>query len=186
MKKWMILMIAVPFIMASCSDDDGFQDAELNYDAANFDAPQLPEGTFEAAARFPSSITSQYNTQRLTEVEFYLQNVPENCRILIYGQGTTDVPGNLLYSADITNNISGGRWNSHSLTNPITITGQDLWISVEVQHTGDLRSIGCDPGPAANNGDKFYDSFFDEWETFRSWSQGDTSINWNIRGIVRE
>jgi len=187
MKKWMILLLALPFFMASCSDDEnGFDPGELSYDGRNEAAPVLDIGTFQAAARFPSSITSQYNNQRLTEVEFYLDNVPESCRVLVYGQGTTNEPGDLLYSADVSSVVRSGRWNSHSLSNPLLINGQDIWITIEVRHDSIYSSIGCDPGPANNNGDKFYDDFLAEWETFRSWTQGGVSINWNIRGFVRE
>ncbi|MBX2845402.1 MAG: hypothetical protein KTR13_04230 [Saprospiraceae bacterium] len=185
MKKYLLFLLALPFLWVSCSDDDNsFGIEELSYDGPNEAAPILPLGTFEAAARFPASITSDYSGRSLDVVQFYLENVPLRTWVKVYGDGGNNAPGTLLYEREVTDDVFPFRWNSHSLDIPVTINGDDLWIAIVVEHeNGNYGSIGCDPGPATSNGDWFLDvDFTTNWETFRNFTNNAVSINWNIRG----
>ena len=44
------------------------------------------------------------------------------------------------------------------------------------------RTLGCDAGPAEENADWHYDSYFNEWLPLNE--QTDIDINWNIRAKV--
>src|SRR5262245_12923946 len=101
-------------VVPACSDsDDGDDDGDggpggpntlvLHYDADNANSPFLSANlTYEAAARFTSAQTALLEGDDLVAVAFYIQTVPDICRVKIYGPGTSAQPGALLYSADVT------------------------------------------------------------------------------------
>ena len=76
--------------------------------------------------------------------------------------------------------------NSHILSAPLDISGEDLWISIAFNHGQTERVMGCDPGPAANNGDWFYDDSVQDWRKFSVVTNPTISVNWNIRGIISQ
>ncbi len=168
---------------ATCSDDDTQDSADLKYDGQNFSAPLFTDSAIEAGCRFPSNLTSNFTGQNLTEVQFYIMQVPTTCELLIYDQGTSSTPGTLLYERDLSSSIQADGWQSHNLGTPIELTGEDLWINIKVSHTGSQQSIGCDQGPALQNGDWMR---LDNggWQTLRNYSNNEVNINWNIRGFV--
>lgn len=183
MKNLSIFLLAFTLLIIGCKkDDDPRLSADtLHYDADNVNAPQLPAGTYEAAAKFTTGKIQRFQGKQLTEVNMYIQSVPTNVELRIYGQGTGNAPGNILYTAD-WNGLNRDSWNDHTLTTPLDITGEEIWISVVYTHTSDLRTIGCDPGPADENGDwlKSYDN--GSWTSLRSFTSDEVNINWNIRG----
>ena len=132
-------------------------------------------GTFEAAARFPSSMMMPFVGKDLTEVEMYINTVPSSCVIKIYDQGTASLPGTLLYSEDVTSQIVGTSFNDITLATPVAINGNDLWISYEVTHAAGEYPAGCDAGPADPNGDWLYIS--------PDWMHSGYG-NWNIAGYI--
>jgi len=154
----------------------------IHYDGPNQTAPVLPAGDYEAAARFTSTELSDYVGRKLIEVNFFMANLPQNCTIRIYDEGGANTPGNVLYSATVSNSLRPFSWNAHEIRNPIDITGKDLWISIGVTHSGTQQSIGCDDGPARSDGDWLYRDSEQQWSTYRQISG--ESINWNIRGRV--
>jgi len=183
MKK--LYIIALALLAFSCSDDGGeANDFQLSYDAANDNAPVLLAGVHTAAARFTPAQTNSLDGQFLERIDFYLQEYPDQCTVLVFDEGTNNSPGALLYSADVTFVTENFDWNTHILTTPIQITGDDIWLAIEVEHVDDYPSIGCDPGPANSNGDWMYSSSDSQWRTFRDRTGNAASINWNIRGYV--
>ncbi len=184
MKKILFFLLAVSFLSFGCKNGDDADDRTLSYDGDNNISPFLVADVYQTAARFPSSVTTPFQGRMLEEVEFYLLDVPSTCAVLIYGEGTADEPGNLLYSRDVTSSVNVSSWNSHTLNTPVEITGEDLWICLEVTHPQEIRSVGCDFGPAVSNGDWIFSGANGQWETLRDFTDGEVDINWNIRGIV--
>ena len=183
MKKFnLLLFFCVALLLAACNKDkDGIT---LSYDGENASGPLLAAGTHEAGVRFISTDMKPHIGKKLTEVMFFMgPQAPASCTVKIYGEGSADIPGDLLYSQDVTNNLDGTDWNEHTLSTPIVISEQDYWISIALEHTVDQQSIGCDSGPAKNNGDWLY-SIDNEWRTYRD--RTSESVNWNIRALVSE
>lgn len=190
MKKLLFLLplFVLALTFTSCEDDPivpEITDGILSYDGPNNTAPSLNAGVYEAAARFTPAITEQFEGKNLEEVSFYLVELPIYAEVRIYGRGRSNEPGDLLYSADVTDSMNANNWNDHILTNPVQLDGRDLWIAVYLEHSGPTRSIGCDSGPAINNaGDWLYEESDGNWLTFTERSSA--SINWNIRGAVEQ
>ena len=182
--RYLILSLFTLVLFSNCNkDDDGVSLANtLHYDGVNQSAPVLPSGVYEAGARFTSSKSQEYIGRNLDQVNFFIGEIPAQCEIKIYSEGSSENPGNLLYSQDVTANLTELSWNTHVLSDPIEITGEDLWICVRFVHTTSLRSVGCDAGPAASDGDWLFQDSDNDWRPF---GQRTTfSINWNIRGVV--
>jgi len=195
MKKT-ILLLSIPIFFATACKKDETVVVEspsgptvdppysmLHYDASNMDAPLLGAGTYEGAARFSNSQIDAFVGADITKVWFYLKNLPQSCEVRIYQADSGDsAPGALLYSADVSGDMEAGRWNNHTLATPLEIPDKDIWISIRVVHSSDTRSLGCDPGPAVDNGDKMWTSAGGQWITLRQYDG--TNINWNIRTVV--
>ena len=188
MKK-LLLFLPILLLMLACADDDegggdDCRNADLNYDCANFSAPALPTGIYETAVRFTPDLTQEFAGQNLTEVEIYFASVSAATVLKIYGPGTANTPGDLLYSRIISADMRTDSWNSHVLTDPVAITGDDLWVSVLVDHPDNIRTVGCDPGPALSNADFIFSESENRWTTLRDFTAGEADINWNIRAYV--
>jgi len=181
-----IALLFIVVLMASFSsckkDEDDKRIVQLNHDGANVTAPNFPANTYEGAARFPASTMVEYAGGELTEVEFYILDVPNATKLKIYTGSSSTSPANEVYTATLTGSIDGGGWNTHVLTDPLTIDGEDLWLSIEFTHSDTKQVLGCDIGPANSNGDHFYDPAVGYWQKLSLSSA--VNINWNIRGKV--
>lgn len=157
----------------------------LNYDGSNADAPQLPGGGFyEAAVRFSDAEMADLSGDQLIGVTYWIEEEPQSASLRIYRGGDDQGPGQLLYEADITDQLRRRRWLEHAITDPVALTDDPLWIAIRFSHDSDQRSLGCDEGPAAEGGDWLYDSFDDNWIPLVERSDGSININWNLRGIA--
>lgn len=182
----LLLFMSCALSFISCNDDEGdLISVDLSYDLGPNAAPIFEAGTHMAGARFTSTLTSNFAGQKLDRVDFFLVNTPSNTSIKIYDEGTADTPGPLLYEADVTSTVSPDSWNIHTLTDDVEITDRDLWIAVEFSHTDTRNTIGCDIGPANNNGDRVLIGGQTDWSTFRTFTSSAVDINWNIRGFVK-
>ena len=155
----------------------------LHHDSVNVTAPELQGGTYEGAAWFSPERMGDLAGGELMRIEYYVMEVPELCRVKVYGPGGMDSPGELLYSADVGESVRANSWNIHELESAITLTGEDVWIAVEFGHGANQRTLGCDAGPAADGGDWLYTAEDGAWRTLQE-RMPPTSINWNIRGVV--
>ncbi len=182
------LSLSLVALTFSCGDDDdnNINNADLGYDLGANSAPRFGIGVHEAAARFPSSVTSSFIDKNLDRVEFYLVNTPSNTKIRIYDEGSATVPGILLYEADVTIDASPNSWNTHTISEDINISGNDLWIAIEFTHPDERNTMGCDEGPASTNGDFVLEGSQTNWMTYRDFTSNAVDINWNIRGFVGE
>jgi len=181
-----ISFIGLLLLTAACSkEDENLPD--FQYDRDNNTAPFFEPGTYEAAARFTPAQTNPFSGSTLTDIEFFILNLPDECEVKVYGPGTATSPGDLLYSANVGASLNSNSWNTHTLDKPIAITGEDLWLSVRVIHGSRTNSIGCDLGPAKSNGDWYFEEVGNgEWLTYRTYTQEIVNINWNIRGYASE
>ncbi|MFK7810002.1 MAG: hypothetical protein AB8F74_19510 [Saprospiraceae bacterium] len=186
MKNLLLLALTIVCLASSCGDDDSGE--SLRLDGDNVSAPLLDPDTYQAAVRFSSTLTTPYSGFKLTEVDYYILDAPGSCKIIIYDEAATGTgPGDILFtSPDLTGRINGADWNTYTLPTPIELSGDDLWIAVEVDHPSSLRTVGCDAGPAQSNGDWVLASTVGQWQTLRDFTSDAVSINWNIRGILSE
>lgn len=183
MRKITSLILSLVFLLA-CNKDEEPVTSDLHYDGPNQTAPFIEAGTHETAAKFTIVQTGPLAGRNLTEVQYYLVNLPATCSLRVYAQGDASTPGTLLYSSDLSGEMTPNSWNRHVLSTPVTITGEDLWIAIRVEHQNRTNTIGCDPGPANRNGDWILSSSDNEWKTFRERTNLQVNINWNIRGVV--
>jgi len=186
MPKILLLLLTIGLTTFSCKKEEILEETNLFYDNGVNTAPVLNTGTYEAMARFPTSETNDFEGQNLEEIVFYLSDLPDQCEVIIYGEGTATTPNTILYQSDVTNNLESSAWNSHTLSTPIAITGEDIWIGVRLVHNSNIASIGCDTGPANINGDYLWADGDNTWMTFRERTEGEVNINWNIRGVIKE
>ena len=189
MKLPYIFFLLVLVIASSCGSDDEPEVAEnstvLNYDGENQTAPTLPAGLYEFAVRFPSLIMRNVEGRNITQVSFYLYNIPSDLYINISPDLTPTLPGNILYTQQVTN-LESNSWNTVTLDQPYSLDGNPLWIGIEVTQNDQIQTVGCDAGPADPNGDWLYDEENKEWETFSIRTNQNESVNWNVRAIVEQ
>ncbi|PKP54144.1 MAG: hypothetical protein CVT92_01035 [Bacteroidetes bacterium HGW-Bacteroidetes-1] len=147
----------------------------LNYDVENNDAMGLVNGgSFSAAARrYPSDMTSPYIGYMLETVDIYINDAPSSASLKIWGAGTTTTLGTLL----LEQTFNGTGWVTISLTEPIEITGTDIWVGYSLTHLAGAHPAGCDVGPANANGD-WISSDGTSWGHLADLGY---SANWNIR-----
>ncbi len=189
MKRLLFLLaLAMPLLWMGCDDDndDLIEDDVLRYDGENFSAPSLPPGTSEMAVRFPASYLNDedYVGRTLEEVTFWVENIPDQCQIIIYEGGAPSLPGVRIYSQDVTAGLRPGAWFTHRLPSAIELSGEDIWLSTRVTTDEAGTFIGCDNGPAQTNGDWILFSTNNQWQSFGRISP--ESVNWNIRGVLNE
>lgn len=184
MKRFLYLFLALGVLCNTGCKKDSVAENILSYDGENASGPLLVAGYHEAAARFTSNLTTAFAGKQLIAVQYFMGAKPQKAEIRIYDEGIPSFPGNLLYSADITDEIRTLKWSEHVLSTPVDITGKDLWISIGLTHAGAQQSIGCDAGPGQANGDWLYQSTDGLWDSFRN--RTGEGINWNIRGKVSE
>lgn len=180
----LVLCISLTFFSCNNDDEDNTITADLFYDMGANSAPFFGIGTHQAAVRFPRSLMSSFDGEVLERIEFYLVNLPNNCVIKIYNEGTAQGPGPLLYEADVTTTVNANSWNGHTLADPLTLTSNELWIAIEFTHNEQNNTIGCDVGPAVENGDWVSETDQLGWSSYRDFTSNTVSINWNIRGFI--
>ena len=150
-------------------------DVILNYDGENNDAIGLTDGgTFQVCAMFPASMVGQYTGMELTEMDVYINDAPDDMTLKIYGQGSANAPGALIYEQAVTPTAIA--WNTISLDTPVTISGGDIWVGYELTHTAGFFVAGTDAGPAVLNGD-----WISTGATWDRLSVLGLDYNWNIR-----
>ncbi|MGK0365579.1 MAG: hypothetical protein ACI85O_002645 [Saprospiraceae bacterium] len=189
MKKYFFLLLSFTIFFQACQDDEAVptQTNLLNYDGDNFSAPALDAGIYEAAARFNSDDVTEFQGKQLTGIDVYFVSVPASPRVKIYAQGEDGIPGGILYDASMPPaETTTDSWNKHTLSTPVDIPVEGLWIAVRIDHPATFGSVGCDQGSADPNGDLMFVNGDNTWTNLRDFTNGVTDINWNIRGVVGE
>lgn len=185
-KALLIISLIFPIFFIACNDDEPELDitADLHYDSANFAAPELDPGTHFAGVYFPETNMQAFIGQNLEEIVFFLNALPSSCSVHVYRNGIGNVPGQNLYSKNITADLESETWNFHTLETPVPLTGEDIWICIEVTHSSLISTVGCDPGPATTNGDWIRSTPENDWTTLRERTSDEVDINWNIRARI--
>ena len=150
-------------------------DNGINYD----DIGVTYDGSFEVSAYWPAATMGQYAGMELTSVEIYIGDAPISCIMKIYGQGTTFAPGALLHQQTLS--VNPVAWNNIVLSNPVPITGNDIWIGYEITSTAGMHSAGIDAGPAVVG---FGDMYSVDGIYFESLSGFGLDYNWNIAATL--
>ena len=151
----------------------------LHYDGENASAVGLTNGgSFEIGARFPVSMTNNYIGMAIYEVQVFVNEAVTASSIKIYGHGTEEQSGEVLYEQAFAATIG---WNNVGLNTPIDITGGDIWVSLALSHDAGLFPAGCDAGPAVTNGDWFKSGA--AWVPMHI-ANPTLNANWNIRAIA--
>jgi hypothetical protein len=152
----------------------------LNYDDENVDAIGLTAGgTFYTAARFPAEMVYPFEGATISSVDVYINDLPTNAMLKIWGAGTTTTPGELLHEQAFTPNPYS--WNTISLSSALTLDGNDIWIGFTYTHDAGFYIAGIDGGPSNTNGD-FISQDGTAWEHLSDYGLG---ANWNIRAMLQ-
>ncbi|NNF02603.1 MAG: hypothetical protein HKN22_07945 [Bacteroidia bacterium] len=178
-------------LLTSCEEESLLTEPQINpgfdaihYDDGNIDAPLLPAGSYEAAVKFPSNYLAANKNDSIKEVHFFIQELPNVCKVKFYSSFSGQLtPGNLLYSQNVISEIQANSWNRHVLSSPLIIGNEDIWISISFESNTDNRVVGCDPGPASENGEWLWDAAVGSWDKLSNNSTLD--IDWNIRLAVK-
>lgn len=178
----LLFFVVLMASFSSCKKDKK-RTFQLNHDTANLTAPNFPASTYEGAARFPAATMEEYSGGSLIEVEYYIKDVPNSTKLKVYTGTSSSAPVNEVYTATLTGSVEAESWNKHTLTTPLVLDGSDLWLSIEFTHSDARQVLGCDTGPAATDGDHFYDPASGFWQKL-SFFNTSIDINWNIRGKV--
>jgi len=105
-------------------------------------------GTFYCASYWPSSTMNQYIDAYLTDVLVAIGDVgADSFTLYIWDENTSSSPGSVIYSQQFF--PSEWSWNTVTLSTPVLITGNDLWVGFEVlNHPSGDYPAGIDAGPA--------------------------------------
>lgn len=184
MKSLNLLFLLCLLVFAACKKDDNTSTngTTLKYDNGNASGPLLEAGEHELAVRFPSDMLADLVGKKLTEVQVFVGNLPQACIVKIYKKGSATAPGTLIYQGNVLDDITTSKWNNFKITPGIDVTGEDLWVSVYVEHAAQQQSIGCDAGPRKNNADWLFSGSDQDWLTYLE--RTGEGINWNIRAVV--
>ncbi len=151
----------------------------LNYDGPNSNSVGLVSGgTFYVAARFPSSLVAMLAGSSIHSVDVYIGPAPVSATLMIWGQGTTTTPGDILYQRLF--NAVEDSWNTVLLNNPQLLSGDDIWVGLKIQNDPGVYPAGCDGGPSNMEGNWISNDGI-VWEHI---SQYGIAGNWNIRASV--
>jgi hypothetical protein len=155
--------------------------AVLHYDGDHYISIgwSAPPVTVTVAARFPNAMTLPYAGMSLQSVKMYIDNLNSGSNLFtvrIFGMGTAGQPGPILTTEPFT--PTGGGWDSIPLTNPVPVTGEDLWVGYTFTQTDPGIYIpGVDAGPLNPNGD--FLNTGGGWVHLSNWPG--FNYNWNIR-----
>jgi hypothetical protein len=156
----------------------------INYDGDNAGNSVGDGGTtFIGGARFTPAITGPLTGGELQFVQFYYSQAATGLTIKIYDAGTATDPGALLVDQPLDlSSLTVGAWNEVELSTYVPISGNDLWICLEVADaTAAAFPFGVDAGPANADGD-----FVNDTGVWQHLADFGLNYNWNIRGIVED
>jgi len=185
MIKYLLVMFLAIGMMA-CSDNDDCCDVTdeetlLNYDSDNANAPNLPAGEYVFAIRLPLTLLNRLAGQNIRSVSVFMYDIPSEVDLVIYDE-SSNLPSRELFNQDVTTSLSPDGWNTINLSSPFEVTGETLWVGLDIDNAQMMQSIGCDLGPANVNGDWLFDGA--DGEFIRFTNRVNDSVNWNIRVTV--
>lgn len=158
---------------------------QLNYDGDNLTAPLLPAGIYEAGVKFTPAELVGLDGKTLSQVILFMQDIPVAATVRVFEGTTNGAPETLLSSQGVRSDLEAFSWNQIFLTSPVAIdSDKDLWVTFRFELGQELQSLGCDPGPANENGDYLFENADNLWQKLSARTGGGIDINWNLRAVV--
>ncbi len=136
------------------------------------DAAGMPNGgAYFAGVQWSSDELTEYNSLSLTEVEFYINQIPDALFLLVY-------EGNTLVRQQYIPQMKQYSFNTVVLDSPLRInTDKTLRVVLYVEHNEISVPLGYDEGPAKAGKGDLYSSDGVNWSTLTANS---IDGNWNI------
>ncbi len=144
------------------------------HDGICYDAAGLSEGgAFYAGVRWLASDLKDYDNYTLTNVEVYVNQVPEALYVMVW-------EGNNVIRTQFVPTVTQYSFNNIQLTDPVKLNvSKDLRIVVYVEHNEITVPLGYDAGPAKAGRGNLYSSDGTSWTTLDD-DDVDIDANWNI------
>lgn len=144
------------------------------HDGYSYDAAGLPNGgAFFAGVRWYASDLKGYDHLALSDVEVYINQVPEACFLLVY-------ENNELVRQQYVPTLSQYAFNTIHLEQPLPVDAtKDLRVAVYVEHNSVTIPLGYDKGPAKAGRGNLYSTDGTSWITMDD-SSVNIDGNWNI------
>lgn len=144
------------------------------HDGNSYDAGGVANGgAFFAGARWYAEDLKDYEKLSLTDVEFYINQIPDALFILVY-------EGNTLVRQQYVPTMYQYSFNNVKLDEPLDInTSKDLLVALYIEHNEITAPLGYDNGPANNGRGNLYSTDGQTWSLLSS-SDTDIDANWNI------
>lgn len=144
------------------------------HDGNSYDAGGVANGgSFFAGARWYASDLKDYEQLSLTDVEFYINQIPDALFVLVY-------EGSTLVRQQYVSDLRQYSFNNVKLDEPLAVnTSKDLLVAIYIEHNEITAPLGYDAGPANNGRGNLYSSDGQTWSLL---SDSETGIdaNWNI------
>lgn len=184
MKYLSLFCLALLLTITSCQKDEPEVNNLIHYDGENNTAPIFQAGILEPAVFFPPSETSEFVGRQIIAIDIVVYTPPETGSVRIY-DGTSSNPGNVLREISFNgSDLTPNAWNRFSLSDPVTIGNENIWVGFRFGLANATQVIGCDSGPRANGGDWLFEDSDNVFRTFQD--RANENINWNIRAVVSE
>lgn len=144
------------------------------HDGNSYDAGGLSSGgAFYAGARWYADDLKDYEELSLTDVEFYINQVPDALFILIY-------EGNTLVRQQYVPTMRQYSFNNVKLDEPLAVDpSKDLLVALYIEHNEITAPLGYDRGPANSGRGNLYSNDGVTWGLLND-SETGIDANWNI------
>ncbi len=144
------------------------------HDGSNYKAAGLTNGgAFFAGAKWFASDLKGYGNLALSDVEVYINQVPEAVFLLVYENNT-------LVRQQFVPTLKQYSFNTIHLDEPLKIDeSKDLRVAVYIETNEITVPLGYDHGPARSGRGDLYSSDGTTWTTMED-SGSDVDANWNI------
>ena len=144
------------------------------HDGNSYDAGGLSSGgAFYAGARWYADDLKDYEELSLTDVEFYINQIPDALFILIY-------EGNTLVRQQYVPTMRQYSFNNVKLDEPLAVDpSKDLLVALYIEHNEITAPLGYDRGPANSGRGNLYSNDGVTWGLLND-SETGIDANWNI------
>ena len=144
------------------------------HDGYNYKAGGLTNGgAFFAGACWFASDLKGYGNLALSDVEVYINQIPEALFLLVYENNT-------LVRQQFVPNLKQYSFNTIHLEEPLKIDeGKNLRVAVYIEQNEITVPLGYDRGPACSGRGDLYSSDGITWQTMED-SGSEVDANWNI------
>lgn len=184
--SFLSLFLSLFFVFTCQSDDDEseiFQNSvgstiQLHFDGENDNSPSLAGGSYVVALKLPVEELQTFEGRSILGINVFVREVPDSASLVVYKGTARREPVELVTEKDISAELNGNQWNNLQLDEPVAIAGDDYWFALKFSHVDQLAVIGCDAGPANENGN-WISGLLNE-----SWIQFTADVNWNIRAVI--